>query len=456
MVSGASATLKETARAYVRAAIELLAKECPEEPPRVAVGLLEWVRTSSNTFVLHNREEPYWADSLLWHRDRLLSLSEYTVFRAALQADLTIAPQLNTLVGTPLGAMRLDAERIANHLVWETAPKAGPLHFDNGLFDTAYQTVDADLRRSEFDFALVAPIWEAKISPLTIQLSPSIEIDVLTDHEIIRCLNAGQFPQPMFGGTAHVHSSIGVRIRFQLPKRVGTAGSEQLDAAIAVYQQKSEELRKVLHVLRLFKAGSIAVPGFVVYSDNWLIAGGTTSHAGEVAATDRNAYAITPQDVQPLKELWDDVQKAEGKKKFLAAAIRRFGYAGERQRPEDKLVDLMIAAESFFLSDAGDPAGRGELSYRMAMRFAFFASAAGYTRRDLFQQMRRAYQARSSIVHGGDLKKSDVRSKDADITLEEFVALTEDLLRGAFKCGVKKVARDDSEFGQWEESILRQ
>jgi hypothetical protein len=34
-------------------------------------------------------------------------------------------------------------------------------------------------------------------------------------------------------------------------------------------------------------------------------------------------------------------------------------------------VDLMIAAESFFLSDSGDPAGRAELSYRMAMRFAF-------------------------------------------------------------------------------------
>src|SRR6516225_4653080 len=70
------ATLKEAARAYVRAVIELLAKECPEGPSRVAVGRLEWIRTSPNTFVLHNREEPYWADGLFLHRDRLLSLGE--------------------------------------------------------------------------------------------------------------------------------------------------------------------------------------------------------------------------------------------------------------------------------------------------------------------------------------------------------------------------------------------
>jgi hypothetical protein len=449
------ATLKEAARAYVRAVIELLAKECPEGPSRVAVGRLEWIRTSPNTFVLHNREEPYWADGLFLHRDRLLSLGEYAELTAALGRDPTIAPQLNTLVGTPLSAQSLDAERIANHLVWETAPKSGPLHFDDGLFDSAWQTVDMDLRKSEFGFALVAPIWEAKIPPLPIQLSSNVEIDALTDPEIIRCLNAGQFPEPMFGGTVYIHSSIGVRIRFQLPKRVGTGDLEQLNAAIAVYEQKSEELRRVLHVLRLFKAGRIAAPGFVVYSENWPVAGGTTSHAGEVVAARQNAYEMSPEDIQTLKELWDDVQKAEAKKKFLAAAIRRFGYAGERHRPEDKLVDLMIAAESFFLSDAGDPAGRGELSYRMAMRFAFFAAAAGYTRRYLFQQMRRAYQARSSIVHDGDLKKSDLRSKDADLTLKEFVALTEERLQGALKCGVKKAAHDDPEFGRWEDEILR-
>ena len=69
--------------------------------------------------------------------------------------------------------------------------------------------------------------------------------------------------------------------------------------------------------------------------------------------------------------------------------------------------------------------------------------------------MRRAYQARSSIVHDGDLKKSDLRSKDADLTLKEFVALTEERLQGALKCGVKKAAHDDPEFGRWEDEILR-
>jgi hypothetical protein len=30
-------------------------------------------------------------------------------------------------------------------------------------------------------------------------------------------------------------------------------------------------------------------------------------------------------------------------------ALRRFGFAAERSRPEDRIIDLMIAAEALFL-----------------------------------------------------------------------------------------------------------
>jgi len=47
----------------------------------------------------------------------------------------------------------------------------------------------------------------------------------------------------------------------------------------------------------------------------------------------------------------------------MEGALRRFNFAAERTLPEDAIVDLMIAAETLFLSEAA-PVDRGELRYR--------------------------------------------------------------------------------------------
>lgn len=61
----------------------------------------------------------------------------------------------------------------------------------------------------------------------------------------------------------------------------------------------------------------------------------------------------------------------------------------------------MIAAEALFLSDLGSSTDRGELKYRLALRAAHFIEAADLTRRQVFEHMKRAYDVRSAIAHGG-------------------------------------------------------
>lgn len=53
------------------------------------------------------------------------------------------------------------------------------------------------------------------------------------------------------------------------------------------------------------------------------------------------------------------------KRKFLDVAIRRFGYAHERPRLEDKIIDLIIGAEALFLSDYSKDSYFGEIRYRL-------------------------------------------------------------------------------------------
>jgi hypothetical protein len=82
----------------------------------------------------------------------------------------------------------------------------------------------------------------------------------------------------------------------------------------------------------------------------------------------------------------------------LALALRRLSHQGQRERPEDELLDTMIAAEALYMTDMGDAAERGEFRYRLALRAALWADPerVGFTRREVLNVMKSAYDARSA------------------------------------------------------------
>jgi Apea-like HEPN len=114
----------------------------------------------------------------------------------------------------------------------------------------------------------------------------------------------------------------------------------------------------------------------------------------------------------------------------------------ERERPDDRLVDLMIAAESLFLGGEDNPIDRGELRYRLELRAACFIDSKDYSQRKVFNHMRRAYDGRSAIVHGsGEPKPSTLKSpKHAPMSLHDFSELTAGLLRIALKKSIDVAA----------------
>jgi len=447
-------TLREAARSYARAAMDLLPKLCEERAPDVFPGVRKWVRRDESTFVLRDLEEPYWSKCISAHNSQLSSLKEHEQLIATFRTDPEIAAQVGTAVGTPIHLLGVNAGQMASHLLRSVAGKSGQLRFEDIPFDEVFSQFDADLRRTKFDFVLLAPLWNLKLASTPIQLSPSVEIAQMSDLEIARCLEMGLFPGPLIGGDVRLSACPAVHVHYSVPKQVGGSVTiEQLNNALDAHQDREEVVRTVLHAMRLFKSGRVAVPGNVVFCELWRLAGGTCSTAPDISIAYRKQYELTEHETEEFREFWVDVQRA-AKSRFVAAAMRRFGFAGERRRPDDRLIDMMIAAESFFLSGVGAPADRGELTFRMALRFAFFAEFPSYSRRDLFIQMRNAYRVRSAIVHGGTPDENDIRSKDGKVTLQQFVDLIEQILRAAIKVGVKKAAADEPNFGDWEHLIL--
>jgi hypothetical protein len=160
------------------------------------------------------------------------------------------------------------------------------------------------------------------------------------------------------------------------------------------------------------------------------------------------------EEAKALPAFWAAFQRARGTP-FLGATARRFGYAGERHRPEDRLVDLMIAAEALFLSDTAEAKERGEMRFRLSLRFAWFVEADSSSRQERFRHIRNAYDARSALVHGGVLDENLLKLPgEGQVTLTKFVDATEDILRVALRKAIETAPFSKGKLVDWNSVIF--
>lgn len=137
------------------------------------------------------------------------------------------------------------------------------------------------------------------------------------------------------------------------------------------------------------------------------------------------ADTITPSKARLLARYWTWL--SHRRTSNLTFAARRLGYANERVRLEDQLLDTMIAAESLYLG--GDK--EAELSFRLSTHAAVWVEPArlGATRREIYDFMRNAYEARSRIAHGSEPRPSKLKFKGNEISLEEFCKVLNEIVR---------------------------
>jgi hypothetical protein len=412
------------AKAYVEAAIQLLAELYPEIDQQPIKGLQEWTCHSRGLWVL--------GDMPSWHPLRFgienlnkpHALSEHAAFAKALQADPVIASQLNTLVGTRGTARAVGVDEATDRLVWMMIERLGQVKFDGAVFDELFEQFLSAFSRSAFAFQAIAPLPMFKTETFPIDLGQGTTIDRLTDQEVKRCLQINLFHFMSLNAMAHVDAEFGVRVIYPVDKRVGDV-SEPPDRWLAVMGAAENRVREVLHALHLFKPGQLSHAGIVHFSDQWPIEGGTSrSGSRQNFGSGIGIFQLKASETTEFRTLWDDFEHARDFK-FIDLAIRRFGYAGERSRPEDRLIDLMIAAESLFLSDTS-----GELGFRLALRFAYYVDTLRWSRPERFKQMRDAYNARSTLVHGSEPDPNRFTLPgEGPVPLEKFVDALEQSLR---------------------------
>jgi len=202
----------------------------------------------------------------------------------------------------------------------------------------------------------------------------------------------------------------------------------------------------------LFKAGRVSSGGTFQYASEWdgseliPVSAGLTQSFGWFAA---EPYLLLEDDATRFREFWSMFDAVHSRRE-IEGSIRRFGFAADRTRADDEIVDLMIAAESL-LMQRGDEKYRGEIRFRLSVRAASLLADTPEQRLSAFRFMRRAYDARSKIVHGGTLSESHLVGLDgSQLSVDGFADSLEDAVRKALHKAMDRLASGEGFPPDWD------
>lgn len=211
------------------------------------------------------------------------------------------------------------------------------------------------------------------------------------------------------------------------------------------------DIQDFITAVALTQSGSMTVAGHILYCENPFF----------------GVHSVTPRSIARLRDYARDITIGSGDCVALLAtwhsirtarvrndtatqrALRRFRYAIERQRSDDRILDFVIALEAILLANLEG----AELSYRFALRAAWLLAQDVEQRGATFNAYRAAYNVRSKIAHGAALSAKDLRINGKTVTEEEFANHVESLAREALLKSLELPTDDNGAVG-WEKLVL--
>jgi hypothetical protein len=441
-------SLKTAARTFVREVFRALEPKVAEKQAEPA-PMPTWERVGGEVFALRRKMLSAEEWCLIDEVRRDADLPQQGRMDAALQNDSRVAPLLNRLVGTPLASMLIDEDGLRRELLWSVM-RAGnvSLEFSDDAFNHGY---DAWLGST------LAPTQRAVVlAPLSLRfedrvdLGDGLEIAQLDDEEVGACLTMGAIRVTLPTGgsdTAWVRNTAAIRRAYTLPRGPSDAFTEQdVSRANDVENTAVGACDEVVEALRVFQRGRVAITGHVLLRGDGSMSGGPS--ATPRFAEQDELVLTAPEDFRPF---WTVFRSSRGNS-ALAAVTRRFGYAGDRARRDDEIVDLIAALEALLLSDIPD---RTELRFRTALRGALFIDENQLTPREIQRQLRRGYDVRSAVSHGAAPSNDHLRSATGEpVTLDEFVEEIEELVRQAVRKAIQAVGAGEGWPPDWDALTL--
>ena len=386
----------------------------------------------------------------------VMQFESYQQLRDAAIASPVVAKHLDTLVGTTSSRTRMELRNLA--LAALPGDLMSPTTGGAQDVGSRVQRVIDFLRRTEFESVTYSPLAGLSLECDQLELEPGLTIERMTPQEVCVALDCHVISQPIPASLFQLSDdrAFALKSAYSSPKIIGDNPTVAVTADDSQRSSKPEEL---LQCLALMTSQRVEAPGSLSIQTKRMLSGfGVSWQHRSMGRGYGTGLKLNDEQCAELQRIWrvsHDTQFQQNK--AVALAIRRLGFGIQRDRVEDRLIDVFIAAEALYLTDgSGEVKERGELRYRLALRAAVWSEGAldGWTRREVFKHMKAGYDLRSAVAHGSNPKPEDIKLRGKRVALQEFVTVTEAIVRA----GLLKVV-DQIEPGKrfsiaWDDLIL--
>ncbi len=411
--------LRAAMRTYVHEGMRILSERilAGDRVPALTEDVWEPREGDRDGFVRQQQHRPLW-DMFAWPAiEHLRGLPEYAECVRAIEADAVISIQMGILVGVGGVQRTYSPESVMTQVLLRLVHERGQPTFDEELFEREYAAMEEAFHEDWAPVEILAPLTGFSMEAGRIDLDDGLSIEPIPEEDRVRYAELGEFVADVFASGVPRFT---VRSSSRAPKLVGELTPEQQERHGAFLRDVShfdERLRDLELALGAYKSGRYEMRRRDVRIRSWFPTDLGASYAGMLP----EGYRLDEDEAGGLAAFWRETRSSGSERKnrrYLGVAIRRLRYAQTRERLEDRLVDLVIAAEALFPGIVGKPSS-AELRYRLSMYVAGFLGSDREERRSIFERMRRAYDRRSSIVHGDAVDEGTVAQLVQDV--EQFV-----------------------------------
>jgi Apea-like HEPN len=174
----------------------------------------------------------------------------------------------------------------------------------------------------------------------------------------------------------------------------------------------------LITIMRLFKKGAVGY-NFILSTPllDTAIGNDSTSYFTPSRLAYGEKYILTKDEITYFQKLWKsikDINFFSSKNKNQYLAVERFNSSYERARPEDKFLDFAISLEAL-LSKVGE--GTDSATHKFAIRFSRLVNDDYDIRRCLYREIRKLYEKRSNIAHGGSMYHLDLERMESYVRM---------------------------------------
>lgn len=238
-----------------------------------------------------------------------------------------------------------------------------------------------------------------------------------------------------------------------------------LELTIRVEEQKEiyDEIDAVLNCLRLYDIGSVFIVRTEMIPKSILAKGTTSNPLHQFSQTYR--YGIKENDIPKLKSLMEKLKPILRKKSSeehldpIAVSLQRYNDALlKTESVESRITSAITCLEALYLRAEE----RMELSHRLSQRSSALLKILGYKPLEIYNTLSRAYDIRSTFIHGSQIKQEEQKSaaKLAEKTIEYarlsllvFLQLKHLLDKEKIISKIDKSLLDDKSRAKLEETI---